>query len=306
MIIRTALPVLSPILFGLALAGCVSDPGTVAADASTPDTSVSPEAGPDSALPQDGAVQDSSTVDASDSSSPTVKSVPGLVLWLDGTKGVTADANGLVSKWADQSGNGNDAVQATMGSQPLLVAQGINNKPSLRFTTNPNGPYPNLGVADSATLQLGTGDFYIGAVVRWSNAGSLGMIVSKQLGVSPFAGYAMYMNFTTASHAGGQLDANNNVGSATGSLNDNVARQYAFVRTGGTASIRLNGSSDGTLPSTMVNSDAVGSTLSIGGLSGSGLHPLQGDIAEIVIVKGSITPANETFIEGYFKTKYAL
>lgn len=279
---------------------------------------------------QDAAPNDGATTDATADSSPIVDAaadaladsptdspadagfnlgtVPGLVLWLDGSKGVTADGNGKVSKWADQSGNGNDAVQATSAVQPTAVAQGINNKPSIRFTTNPNSsPFPHLSVPDAASLRFGTADFFIAAVAKWSNTSSFGMIVSKQAVASPFAGYAYYMSFPTAGKAGGQLDANTNVGSTLANLNDNTPRQFAFARSGGTASIRINGVSDGTLSNTSVNSDAMGVPLSIGGLAGSnGLHPLQGDIAELVIVSGNLTSGNRDAIEAYLKAKYGL
>jgi hypothetical protein len=298
-------------LVGISTFACGGDDAVVTnpADSSTPDVVADTSVLPDSSTPQDSAADTSVLPDSGPDAGFTIKSVTGLSLWLDAAQGVTADGAGLVSKWADQSGNGNDAVQANAKVQPLQVAQGINNKPSIRFTTNPNSPpFPNMSVPDAPSLQLGTGDFYIASVVRWSNGnGALGMIVSKQNVANPFAGYAMYMNFPSAGHAGGQLDANTNVGSTLASLNDNTPRQYAFVRSGGTASIRVNGASDGTLANTNVTSDATGVALSIGGLTtGNGLHPLAGDIAELIIVKGSITTNNRDAIESYLKAKYGL
>jgi hypothetical protein len=56
----------------------------------------------------------------------------GLRLWLKADQGVT-QTSGAVSRWADQSGNGIDASQATAGSQPALVNSAINGKPALAF-----------------------------------------------------------------------------------------------------------------------------------------------------------------------------
>jgi len=46
--------------------------------------------------------------------------------------------NGFVEKWYDQSGNGNDATQATIGNQPQIVSNGAlilsNGSPSVFFT----------------------------------------------------------------------------------------------------------------------------------------------------------------------------
>jgi hypothetical protein len=297
-------------LTSVLLTGCVGDTATVVPtlDASQPDTSV---VNKDASSDADAATTpDTSTVDSGPDAGPSVKDVPGLVLWLDATVGVTANGANQVSKWVDQSGNGNDAAQSIANVQPTLIAQGIGGKPAIRFTTNPNAsPFPRLNIADSATLKLGTGDFYISAVVQWENksSGSLGMIVSKQSTVNPFPGYALYMNFPTSGHAGGQLDANTNVGSNLASLNDGLPRQYGLLRTNGNASIRVNGTPDGTLQGTNVNSDAAQVPLSIGGLeAANGLHPLVGSISEIVIVKGTISVPNINLIEGYLKAKYGL
>jgi concanavalin A-like lectin/glucanase superfamily protein len=61
-------------------------------------------------------------------------SVPssGLKLWLKADAGVTS-SGGSVSRWADQSGSGTDATQATASSQPSLIANAVNGRPGLRF-----------------------------------------------------------------------------------------------------------------------------------------------------------------------------
>ena len=54
----------------------------------------------------------------------------GMVLWLDAGKGITASG---VSKWEDQSGNGNDATQANPSYQPIYVENALNFRPVVRF-----------------------------------------------------------------------------------------------------------------------------------------------------------------------------
>lgn len=56
----------------------------------------------------------------------------GLQLWLKSDAGVTLNGS-HVSRWADQSGNGNDAVQQTVYRQPLLRGNALNGKPVLHF-----------------------------------------------------------------------------------------------------------------------------------------------------------------------------
>lgn len=56
----------------------------------------------------------------------------GLQLWLKADAGVTLNGS-TVSKWVDQSGNGNHAIQLDAGRQPVLVSKALNGKPALRF-----------------------------------------------------------------------------------------------------------------------------------------------------------------------------
>ncbi|MCI0538584.1 MAG: Ig-like domain-containing protein [Verrucomicrobiales bacterium] len=55
-----------------------------------------------------------------------------LALWLKADTGVTLNGAAVV-EWADQSGLGRNAAQATTTSQPTLVPDGANGKPALQF-----------------------------------------------------------------------------------------------------------------------------------------------------------------------------
>ncbi|CAM4487163.1 putative repeat protein (TIGR02543 family) [Paenibacillus endophyticus] len=57
----------------------------------------------------------------------------GRKLWLDANEGVTADAQGRVSSWNDQSGNGMSATQATAANQPILIEDALNGNNALRY-----------------------------------------------------------------------------------------------------------------------------------------------------------------------------
>src|SRR5216683_2644309 len=56
----------------------------------------------------------------------------GLQLWLKADAGVTLNGS-TVSQWADQSGSGYNASQATTSKQPLLVSSVLNGKSVVRF-----------------------------------------------------------------------------------------------------------------------------------------------------------------------------
>jgi hypothetical protein len=57
---------------------------------------------------------------------------PNLQLWLRSDAGVDT-LNGKVSRWHNQSGKGNDAIQFNTVRQPLFVGNELNQKPVLRF-----------------------------------------------------------------------------------------------------------------------------------------------------------------------------
>lgn len=62
---------------------------------------------------------------------PAPAPTPGMWLWLRADAGVT-ETLGVVSAWADQSGNGRD-VTAAPGSQPGYIASAINGLPAIEF-----------------------------------------------------------------------------------------------------------------------------------------------------------------------------
>ncbi len=77
-----------------------------------------------------------------------------------------------MSAWTDRTTNHNDASQATATVQPTFASSAINNLPAVHFNKDAQGQ--NVGgnmmtIADSASLQWGTGDFYLVVVARFDN-----------------------------------------------------------------------------------------------------------------------------------------
>ncbi len=70
-----------------------------------------------------------------------------LQLWLRADSGVTLNGS-TVSRWADLSGNGHDAVQATASRQPSLVAGRLNGMPVVSF----DGVNDKLGFTGSTLM----------------------------------------------------------------------------------------------------------------------------------------------------------
>lgn len=59
--------------------------------------------------------------------------VSGLRLWLDAGAGISADEDGRVKRWDDQSGHGNAVSGSGGASGPEFVKNAINGRPALRF-----------------------------------------------------------------------------------------------------------------------------------------------------------------------------
>jgi hypothetical protein len=98
-----------------------------------------------------------------------------LQLWLKADAGVTAEANGEVTAWEDQSGNGNHASQPMdVVFSPTLVDSAANGAPVLRF----DGLDDYLEVPGTASLGI-TGDIASFFVVRFEDFGTFRGVWAK-------------------------------------------------------------------------------------------------------------------------------
>lgn len=270
-----------------------------------------------SAKPDASTHSDSVSADSprqADSSTPFSPSqLPGLVLWLDAGQGVTT-VQSTVSVWADQSGRNNNATQPTATQRPSLVPAVINGHPVVRF----DGANTALQIADAASLQWGTDDYTIEIVGSWKNVGtSTAMLYAKAVyDTSPYPGALVWANMqdastSTALGAANESTAGYYVTGTMMNLNDGTARLYAARRYGGTnLEVRINGVSDKSVAMpTARDVSATGNVAYIGGHPQSAtsvIQALDGDIAEVIAVHGTLTPAQLTDLETYLKTKYGL
>jgi hypothetical protein len=181
-------------------------------------------------------------------------SLSGLIVWLRADVGITLQAG--VSRWADQSGHGNDVVQATNSTskQPAYHASGgANNQAYIQFTDNSAQilqagsfsqatPYEYLLVLDANgtanannyVFDLGTNNGYTSvanAGANWivattSGATFLGVttgtphLVDAQMGSG--TGSAVLDNTTTAGSGGGPAAGGLTVGSYGANIGSNA------------------------------------------------------------------------------------
>ncbi len=119
------------------------------------------------AIPSAAGLADKATLEG-DGWTVTVNSAPfvptditGCELWLDASQiGGLSDGD-PVSTWSDGSGNGNDAVQATGGSQPTYKTGIINSLPVVRFATSQYMIAPGADFGHFFAVVQGGGNFNV-------------------------------------------------------------------------------------------------------------------------------------------------
>ncbi len=271
----------------------------------------------------EGGSKDSSS--GNDASSFDPGSVSGLALWLDANKGIT-QSSGSVSGWADRTANKNDASQATASHQPQWLASSINGLPAVHFNKDHAGQFVGgdaLTIADSVSLQWGTGDFYVVVVGRFDGNVTTdgpergeGVFFSKTAGGNNFPGPLLLAGIF-GSINGGKGPANGVAFTTsttngdyvitTNPYNDSTARSFAMRRTGKQLELRINGASIVTSASSGLDISNVGATVRIGaGDQAAASLRLDGDVAELLAVKGALSAGDMAALELYVKTKYGL
>ncbi|CAN5446452.1 hypothetical protein BH09MYX1_BH09MYX1_04560 [soil metagenome] len=256
----------------LALAACigdspntvpVNDAGTVDADARVTEASV--DAGPF-----------------------TPKALPGLLFWMDASKGVTATAD-LVSKWDDQSGLKNDASQASSAMQPKLASNAIAGHAALQFPGG--GTATNIDIG-SPTKGF-TGDFFVEIVMNTT-------ISSSDTGEVFLAGNptdnAQILIEAQRVEAGLYIGASAKFLQMPTSITPGVTHLVFMRRAATKFELGVDGATVSVPDASM---GALSTLFRLGG-------PFMGQLAEVVGVDGVISPANEAALDAYLKAKYAL
>jgi hypothetical protein len=238
-----------------------------------------------------------------------------LVLWLVGDRGVeTAScATGTcVTRWSDQSGNGNDAQVPAPFAPPLHRRDAglYGGHAALGF----DGAQTALIVRDAQSLEL-TWDYTIIAVaaVRASSTQNEGGLYSKTALGSPYAGPALWGSYVNGSvpHlpagvAGAQVDIFQFVVSRETGLDDGRLRVYATVFDGQTLTVRVDDGAPtiGQVVAARGTLAAPGTSSWVGGNAPGQI--LNGDIAELMVVSRAIDETTWAQAWGYLSNRYAL
>lgn len=217
-----------------------------------------------------------------------------LTAWYKADSIIGSDG-GSVSAWADSSGNGHNAAQATSARQPTLQTNELNSKSVVRF----DGTNDILSDSDIADLDVGTGDIWMAAVFKSTDDSGVQFMFEK--GTTSFA------LMTTAA---GVLNVR--LGGATNIPLQNSGNwsRTGFVlvtasRVSSTCTGFVNGSAMDTTSTTNSGSISNSDVFDIGAAAVGG-NPMTGDIAEILVGGATLRIKERLRIEGYLAEKYAL
>jgi len=232
---------------------------------------------------------------------PTEPPRQNLQLWLKADAGVTAGADGAVTAWADQSGQGNNAAQSDAARAPKRVENVINGKPVIRF----EGGTKFLDVPNSDSVSF-VGDLSTFFVVKLADRSGYRAIWSKVLGNKPRpTDYYLLPDSNIPrlyrGNAGQWLSADGAAAVPSGEFavigfdvaGDAVAH-YFNDQVNGRGTIALSApAEDSGLPLRIGSRDDL-------------VTQLKGDLAELLLYDAALSDADRGQVLAYLQAKYAL
>jgi len=281
---------------------------------------------------QDGSTNDVATDDApSEASNFDPASVLGLVLWLeaDVSSSITfyPTDGGVqnIATWADQTSHHNDAkgLPESVARNPSVKNSAINTLPAVHFdqigVNATTGQMLTIIDNADASLQWGTGDFFVAVVGDFDNDPAngqnegVGLFYSKAAftGVNtPPVGLYLYGNVpaVNVNPSVGMIFATSNTANdfvtTSTAYNNATAHLFAIRRRGATLDLLVDGVSVATSNSNTVDVTASKMNVRIGADGDASLFRLDGDIGEMLAVKGTLSSADEAGLDSYLKAKW--
>jgi hypothetical protein len=235
-------------------------------------------------------------------SSFTPASLSGLSLWLKSDSGVTLSGSN-VTAWADQSGNGNNAV-TNIGEEPTFVSSFLNGNPAIEF----NGRGQIMQIADTNSLDFlsissfivleylgqGTGNNIV--YIKNANAGS----PQNEAMYGLVATIGDYVSFPQ--NVDGWSDYQTQI-----NIQNSIPRILSMTYDGTNQNVYSNGNFSNTFN---IGGNIATSTgiLQIGGYNKSfnDEEYFYGQIAEIIMYNRAVTSTERQQVESYLNTKYAI
>jgi|GEM_PF-2703475 len=221
-----------------------------------------------------------------------------LSLWLRGDLGVTTNAAGQVSFWADQSGAAHHASQTVTSQQPLLLNNGLGGLPILRFSASASD-YLNL-----TSQVLNSQQFTIFAVVSDTSTGTGNReIFSEWTTTNGLT--SVYFGTTKNNPVQARLTDYFNI-NGVGSLSNPTADFIYTGVSGATNAAVFQNQSLIASTNTPLSTRVLTSPYVIGrqGFANNSEY-WQGDIAEILVYNAELNTSQRTQIWSYLLSRYS-
>lgn len=228
----------------------------------------------------------SSIVDAvytASASAPLATS--GLKMWLRADQGFTQDANGVIERWADLSGNANDLRQGIDERRPAREEDSMHGAPAIFFDGNDDG-------------MLG------GELMNFQRPSTV-FVVFERAQIFDFylqGGYVIQGN--TTPHWFIRTD---------GYHSGNWVKNVEILRGAETVAVMTNSATGTTAHANGVNitqtanlTTGVPGRLAVGGGEGHGYDPLQQRIAEVIVYDYELNATERQAVESYLSSRYAI
>ena len=213
-------------------------------------------------------------------------------MWLRADVGVTLNA-GNVSSWADQSGNGNNATQATPASQPLWVSSNasIRGKPTIRFA---GATSTYLGHSLGGTSSNFTVWVVVVSVTQTST--NFRCLYGNNAGV------LVGSNGSGTSGDWGAYDGATDDGGTTIHGVGGFALTWVSSTPTGTQTFYTNGGAGVNVTGTAAYPGASG----LIGQGGGGAQTFGGELAEIAVFNTQLTAAQVSLLYSYAHARYGI
>ena len=235
-----------------------------------------------------------------------------VVLWLKSDQGVVADSSGNISQWSDQSGYGNNALQATTGIQPQFLGT-----PSGMQAVHFDGISQYLQVPNSSSLTL-DGDVTVYAVFSADGLTQAQDLISKTGGAANAYSNNMPAPFDLQIPTTGKPSfvwGNQGVGGsyvAVGSIASVVTANQFYIIT-----CVVRGTNITTYVNEMITANSApylggpadaGNPMRLGirADAQAGAPKLMGYMAEAMIISGTLTDSDRLAIDSYLGSKYGI
>lgn len=223
--------------------------------------------------------------------------VNGCSLWLRADRGVVLNGT-TVSRWIDQSGNGNDAVQATAGNQPNFINTSIGGYPALNFTAA--GKW--MDVVDNATTQTQNGTIFL--ALKQNTAQTAHIIGSGDMNNDRNGAVIWCSNANPTGEIGNATTFERCSFGFSFALGVPIVLAYVFDSSA--SRIMTNGLLNGSNVARSLTIAWNAYPLRIGNASNGVSRFFVGDIAEIIYYNTALGELDRRTVENYLNHKYSI